>query len=161
VGWTRSNCETLVRDQLVAKGFEVFLPTLDVWSRQRGPRRLVSVPMFSGYVFLHEHLDKQRHAQARSTRGLVRILGEGWDRPAIVPDAEVEAIRRVVEAGAPAFSHPYLKVGQRVRIVRGSLAGVEGILVRTRPDKGFVVLSVDMLHSSVAVHVECTDVVAA
>jgi transcription antitermination factor NusG len=160
VVWTRSNCEELVRQQLAGNGFEVFLPTLEVWSRRRGPRRRVSVPMFSSYLFLRDHLDKQRHVQVLGTRGLVRVLGEGWDRPAVVPESEIEAIRRVVEGRTPAFAHPYLKAGRRVRIVRGSLAGVEGILARAQPEKGVVVLSVSMLRSSVAVHVDCTDIVS-
>ena len=50
---------------------------------------------------------------------------------------------------------------RRVRIAAGPLAGVEGILVRIRPDKGLVVLSVDLLQRSVAVEVDCTQVVAA
>jgi len=37
--WARSNCEQLVHDQLVSRGFHVFLPTLEVWSRRAGGRR--------------------------------------------------------------------------------------------------------------------------
>ena len=36
------------------------------------------------------------------------------------------------------------------------LADVEGILVRTKPGKGLLVVSVDLLHRSVAVEVDCT-----
>jgi hypothetical protein len=39
------------------------------------------------------------------------------------------------------------------------LAGVEGILVRRRPNRGVLVLSVDLLRQSVAVEVDCTAVV--
>ena len=55
--------------------------------------------------------------------------------------------------------HPYLREGQRVRITHGPLANVEGILVRSRPNRGLLVLSVDLLHQSVAVEVDCTQVV--
>ena len=48
--------------------------------------------------------------------------------------------------------------GQRVRITDGSLSGVEGILVHTKPNKGLLVLSVDLLQRSVAVEVDCTRV---
>jgi transcription antitermination factor NusG len=61
----------------------------------------------------------------------------------------------------PALAHPYLKEGRRVRIVRGPLAGVEGILASARLDKGLLVLSVDLLQRSVAVEVDCTQVVPA
>jgi transcription antitermination factor NusG len=54
--------------------------------------------------------------------------------------------------------HPHLREGQRVRIEVGPLAGVEGILLRRRPNRGVLVLSVDLLCQSVAVEVDCTTV---
>jgi transcription antitermination factor NusG len=90
------------------------------------------------------------------TNGLVRILGERWDRPAIVADAEIDAIRQVLETGLPVLPHSYLSEGRRVRITRGPLAGVEGLLVRNEPHKGLLVVSVGLLQRSVAVEVDCT-----
>jgi transcription antitermination factor NusG len=154
--WTRSNCEQLVHDQLVTKGFQPFLPTVDVWSRRAGARRRVRQPMFTGYLFLYDVLDKYRDVEVRKARGLVSILGEGWDRRAVVPSREVEAIRRVVSARLPVRPHPYLKAGQRVRITRGPMTDVEGVLLRINDNKGVVVLSVDLLQRSVAVEIDCT-----
>lgn len=59
------------------------------------------------------------------------------------------------------MAHPFLHLGQRVRVTRGPLADVEGILVRTRSDKGLLVLSVDLLRQSVAVVVDSLDVTPA
>jgi transcription antitermination factor NusG len=56
---------------------------------------------------------------------------------------------------------PYLKEGQRVRITRGPLAGIEGLLVESRPSKGLLVLSVHLLQRSVAMSVDATTVVPA
>ena len=154
--WTRSNSERLVADQLAAKGFSLFVPTLDMWTRRGAERRVARVPMFPGYVFLHHALDKWSDVEVRKARGLVAILGESWERRAEVPPAEVEAIRRVTAARLPARPHPYLREGQRVRIVQGPMTDVEGILVRTKPGKGLLVLSVALLHGSVAVEVDCT-----
>ena len=53
--------------------------------------------------------------------------------------------------------HPFLKVGERVRVTRGSLTGVEGILVRKK-NLYRLVLSVDMLAQSVGVEVDASDV---
>lgn len=101
-------------------------------------------------------MDKSNYVEVCKARGLVRILGERWDRLAVVPGREVESIRRVVQADLPKMSHPYLREGQRVRILHGPLADVEGILVKTEPKKGLLVLSVDLLRRSVAVQVGCT-----
>jgi transcription antitermination factor NusG len=48
-----------------------------------------------------------------------------------------------------------------VRITRGPLANVEGTLVRVNPKKGLLVVSVDLLQRSVAVHLDCTQLEAA
>lgn len=154
--WTRSHCEQLVCDQLEARGFHPFLPTIEIWSRRGGLRHQIRIPMFSSYLFLHDVLDKYSDVEVRRARGLVGILGSAWNRRAVVPPHEVEAIRQVVSARVPARPHPYLKEGQRVRIVRGPMVDVEGILLRIKPNKGFLVLSVDLLQRSVAVEVDCT-----
>ena len=159
--WTKSHCEQLVFDQLAAKGFHVFLPKIEAWSRRGGVRHHIPVPMFPGYLFLHHAMDLNSYIEVLKTRELVRILGDGRDRLAVIPDAEVEAIQKVVQAHLPALPYPYLREGQRVRITEGPLSGVEGILVHTKPNKGLLVLSIDLFHRSVAVEVDCTFAVAA
>ena len=159
--WTHSNCEQLVCDQLAAKGFDLFLPSVEAWSRRGGVRRLSRVPLFGGYLFLRHAMDKASYLEVYKARGLVRILGERWNQLAVVPDSEIEAIQRFLGSGLPILPYPYLREGQRVRITRGPLADVEGILVRANPKKGLLVVSVDLLQRSVAVHLDCTMLEAA
>lgn len=156
--WTHSHSERLVEDQLRGKGFETFLPMLKVWSRRRGNQSSIAVPMFPGYVFVRHAIDKRGHVEMLKARGVVRVLGERWDRPASVPGDEIEAIRRVAKADVPVFPHPFLAEGQQVRINDGALAGLEGILIATKPQKGLLVVSVELLQRSVAVEVESTQV---
>jgi len=73
-----------------------------------------------------------------------------------MPDAEVEAIRKVVGTRLPILPYSYLRDGQRVRITGGPLADIEGILVRGKPNKGLLVISVDLLRRSIAVQIDCT-----
>jgi transcriptional antiterminator NusG len=158
--WTKSHCEKLVFDQLAAKGFQVFLPKIEAWSRRGGVRHHIPVPMFPGYLFLHHAMELNSYFEVLKTRELVRILGDGRDRLAVVPNGEIEAIQKVVQADLPALPYPYLREGQRVQITKGPLAGVEGILVHTKPNKGLLVLSIELFQRSVAVEVDCTFAVA-
>ena len=158
--WTRSHCEQIVHDQLAAKGFELFLPEVDVWSSRAGVRRLMSTPMFPGYLFVHHEMDKAGYIEVVKARGLVKVLGEQWDRLHPIPDAEIETLQRVQAARVPVLPHSFMQEGQRVRITRGPLADVEGILVQSNPNKGLLVLSVTLLRRSVAVAIDCTQVVA-
>jgi transcription antitermination factor NusG len=159
--WTASHCERLVCEQLCAARFETFLPMMRAWSRQRGVRRTIAVPMFAGYVFVRCGMDKRSYVDIVKTRGVVRLLGEAWDRLACVSNDEIATIRRVVETDIPVFSYPYLHDGQRVRITDGPLKGVEGVLVQSKPRKGLLVVSVSLLQRSIAVEVGGTDVVPA
>lgn len=158
--YTRSHCEQLVYDQLVAKGFQLFLPKVAVWSKYGEGRKVCHAPLFSSYLFLHHVVDKFSYIDVRKARGVVNILGERWDSLAVVPDAEIEAIQTVVHSQVPVLPHPYLREGQKVRIKRGPLTNLEGVLIQTQPDKGLLVISVDLLQRSIAVKVDCTTVEA-
>lgn len=158
--WTRSNCEDLVSSQLAVRGFEVFFPTAATWSRRSLERRRVQVPLFPGYLFVRQPIDKTRYVEILKARGVVRVLGEGWDRLVPIAAEEIESIQRVVRTGQLVFPYRHLQAGDRVRITRGPLQGVEGFFVRDRLEKGLLVLSVHLLRRSVAVEVDCTFVEA-
>ena len=159
--WTHSNCEQLVHDQLAAKGFDLFLPTVEAWCRRGGVRRLSRLPLFRGYLFLRDAMDKTSYIEVSKARGLVRVLGERWDQLDVVPDSEIHAVQRLMGSGLPMLPHPYLREGQRVRITRGPLADVEGIVVRMNHKKGLLVVSVNLLRRSIAVQLDCTALEAA
>lgn len=152
--WTRSHCEQFVSDQLSGKGFAVFLPKASVWSTRRGVRRQNEVPLFPGYLFVHHAIDKHSHVEIIKARGVVRVLGERWDRLERVADDVIEGVQRVTQSGGLAQSHPILKTGERVRVTGGPFQGLRGIFVRERSTKGLFVLNIDLLQRSVAVEVD-------
>jgi transcriptional antiterminator NusG len=157
--WTHSHCEQPVAHQLAAKAFEVFLPEMSVRSRRAGKSRLIHVPMFPGYLFVRTAIDKHRYVEMVKIRGIVRVLADGWNRLAPIQDAEIDAIQRVMAAHVPVLPHAHLSAGDRVKVVEGPLAGVEGLFVQDRPHKGRLVLSIDLLGRSVAVEVDSDAVV--
>jgi transcriptional antiterminator NusG len=156
--WTHGHCELLVFEQLIAKEFDAFLPRVRKWSRRGKTQRLISEPMFSGYLFVRHAMDRPALIEILKTRGLVRILGDRWDRPAIVPDAEIDAIQRLLNTDLPVFPHAYLHEGQRVRITQGPLTDLTGILIQQKPNKGHLIVSVGLLRRSVAVELDCMSV---
>jgi transcription antitermination factor NusG len=156
--WTNSHCEQLVHDHLAARGFHAFLPMIRDWSRRAGVRRLIDRPMFPGYLFVREAMDKRSYIEIMKTRGLVRILGERWDSLEPIDDAEIESIRRFVRADVAVTPYPYLHEGQRVRVTAGALCGVEGYLVQIKPARGLLVISIELLRRSVSVEIDCAAV---
>lgn len=73
--------------------------------------------------------------------------------PIPVEDREIEALQLAVASGVSSQPWPYLKVGERVRIHSGRLAGLEGILIQFKGNHR-VVLSVSLLQRSVALEVD-------
>jgi len=152
--YTRHQHEKVVADMLSAKGFEVFLPVYESIRQWKDRRKVLSLPLFPCYVFVRGGLD--RRLQVVTTPGIHMILTHG-DRVALIPEAEIAGIRRSVECNYRVEPHPFLRCGERVRVRRGSLQGVEGLLVRKK-SLYRLVLSVDMLAQSVAVEIDAADV---
>ncbi|HEY7302945.1 MAG TPA: UpxY family transcription antiterminator [Bryobacteraceae bacterium] len=145
----RPRWEKVVADALRGKQYEGFLPLYRKRSRWSDREKDIDLPLFPGYVFCRADLSGR--PPLITTPGVIGILRFG-NAPAIISHQEIEAVRAVIQSGASAEPWPYLREGQRVRVHRGALAGVEGILIRTKGDWR-VVLSVDALCRSVAVEI--------
>jgi transcriptional antiterminator RfaH len=160
--WTRSHCERLVEQQLTARGFSPFLPEIPALRLRSGQalrrRNQLAAPMFPGYLFVRDAMTKDRYVAMLGVRGIVRVLEDGWTRLTPVPESDIDAIRHIVESGVPVFPHPLLQHGDRVRVVNGSLTGVEGIFVTDSQQKGRLVVTIDLLGRSVALEVSGEDV---
>jgi transcription antitermination factor NusG len=152
--YTRHQHEKTVADMLTAKGFEVFLPLYESVRRWKDRKKMLSLPLFPCYVFVRGGLN--RRLQVVTTPGVHMILTHG-ESFAVIPEVEIEAIRKTVEGSYRVEPHPYLKVGERVRVIRGTLEGVEGVLLR-RKNLCRLVLSVAMVAQSVAVEIDAADV---
>lgn len=152
--YTQHQHEKTVAEMLTGKGFEVFLPLHETLRRWKDRQKLLSLPLFPGYVFVRGLLT--RRLQVVSTPGVHMVLSRG-EQIEVIPELEIDAIRRAVQGSWRVEPHPFLKIGERVRVTRGSLEGVEGILVRKK-NLYRLVLSVDMLAQSVGVEVSASDV---
>ena len=157
-GWwalyTRHRHEKAVAEMLAAKDFEVFLPLYESIRRWSDRQMRITLPLFPCYVFVRGGL--HRRLDVVTTPGVHMILFHG-EHVAIIPDSEIQAIRKAVDGPSRIEPHPFLKCGERVRVIRGSLEGVEGILVRKK-NAYRLVLSVDMMAQSAAVEIDASDV---
>jgi transcription antitermination factor NusG len=157
-GWwaiyTRHQHEKVVADMLTARGFDIFLPLYESTRHWKDRQKILSLPLFPCYLFIRGGLE--RRLQVVTTPGVHMVLYRG-DRVAMVPQDEIEAVQRALASPARVEPHPYLKCGMRVRVIRGPIEGVQGILVRKK-NLCRLVLCVDMLSQSVAVEVNAGDV---
>jgi transcription antitermination factor NusG len=148
--YTRYQHEKLVEELLIQKGFQTFLPLYHTAHRWKDRLRQLDLPLFPSYIFIHGGLD--RRLAIMTTSGVQTIVGDG-EQAGIVTAAEIEAIRNLLETRLAVEPCPFLKLGDRVRVVYGPLAGLEGILVRKK-NQCRLVLSIDLLQQSVAAEVD-------
>lgn len=147
---TRSRQEQVVSRYLRAQGLEEFLPVYQVRRRWSDRVKVLDVPLFDGYVFCR--FDDQRMVPVLSAPGVVHVVSFDGT-PAVIPESEIEAVRRLVESKLPASPCPYLKEGAAVRIRNGPMKGVEGRLVAIQ-NRYRLRLSVHMLQRSVEVEID-------
>jgi len=152
--FTRHQHEKSVAIALSYKKYEVFLPLYRSVRQWQDRAKQLWFPLFPCYVFIREGMDRQ--LQILTTPGIIHIVG--WSgRPAIVPQAQLDAVRRITESCLAVESHPYLQSGDRVRVKTGPLVGVEGILVSKKGGDRLVV-SMEMLGRSAAVEIDDSNV---
>jgi|SRR5579862_4147127 transcription antitermination factor NusG len=147
---TRHQHEKMVATTLLGKGFDVFLPTYGAIHRWSDRKKLVTLPLFPGYLFFANEID--RWVQIVSTPGVNGIIKMG-NVPAEIPHEEILAIRRMVESTLRVEPHPFLSDGDLVKIKAGPLAGLEGIVSRKK-DALRLVLSIQILGQSAAVEID-------
>lgn len=152
--YTTPRHEKHVSEMLTQRQIETFLPLYRTTRRWKKSRPVeLELPLFPTYVFVR--VAREARGAVLGVPGVLSIVGSGRESWPL-PDPEIEALRsglleRKIEP------HPYLTVGERVRIKAGVMAGVEGILVRKKNDFR-VVLSLDAIMRSVAVEVDGDDI---
>lgn len=146
----RSRAEKTVGDTLDNRGFEVFCPTYRESRQYSDRQKSLQSPLFPGYLFCK--LDWNNRLPVLSAPYVEYIVGFGKEPTPVCP-TEIGAIQTIVRAGLQCRPHPFLKVGQRVRMHSGPLADLEGILVAARGAHRLIV-SVDLLQRSVATEVD-------
>jgi transcription antitermination factor NusG len=146
--------EKSVQRQLQERRIECFLPLYRSVRYWKDRRKELDLVLFPGYIFVHFALEERlRILQLSSVVRLVSFNGS----PAPLPSAEIDALRNGLSQGAYAQTHPYLRVGRRVRVIHGPLRGAEGILVR-RKDNCRIVISIDAIMRSVALEIDEADI---
>jgi transcription antitermination factor NusG len=150
--YTRANHEKRAHEQFLERSIDSFLPTYVSLRNWKDRRVRLQMPLFPGYVFIRIPLQERlRVLEVPSVARLVGFSGV----PAALNDQDIACLRVLAE-NALARPHPYLSVGQRVRVTRGPLQGAEGILVKRKRNLR-VVLSVDLIERSVIVDVSEAD----
>lgn len=149
---TKSRHEKVVCKQLETEGLEIYLPIVQQSRQWSDRRKVIDTPIFPGYVFARINHFPSGKVQILRKTGVIGFVGNAGGATAI-PDSELNGVRRLLANRIPYASHPYLKVGQRIRVTDGVLRGVEGILVGLGSKNGLVV-SIEVIQRSLVIQLQ-------
>jgi transcription antitermination factor NusG len=151
--YTSSHHEKRVAWQFGARQIQSFLPLYQTRHRWRNRCEMdLELPLFPNYVFVR--IDARQRVRVLEVPGVLSLVGFGRS-PAPLPDFEIEALRSGL-GQRNIQPHPYLVIGERVRIKAGPMMGLEGVLVRKK-NNFRVLLALDAIMQCVAVEVDADD----
>jgi transcription antitermination factor NusG len=149
--------EKRVAQFLAQRQLEHYLPLYRTTRRwKNGSTAQLELPLFPGYLFVR--IDKAKRIPILGLPGVMGFVGTR-SGPSELNEGEIEALRSGlhVRKAEPYFQ---LAIGERVRIKTGPLAGLTGTLVRNASGVRLV-LTVELIHQSVAVEIDAHDVESA
>jgi transcription antitermination factor NusG len=152
--FTAPRHEKRVEQHCRVREIESFLPLCEMQRRWKdGSKGTLQIPLFASYVFVR--IGCGGRVPVLAIPGVISIVGGGRE-PASLPDSYIQLLREGLRQGR-IEPHPYLASGARVRIRSGVMAGMEGILLRTKNDFR-VVLTLAMVMKSMRVEVDRDDI---
>lgn len=139
---------------LEAKGFEVYLPMIRCWDgRKREPSWK---PLFPRYIFVHCHLTPNEWRAIKKVRGVLQFVG--MEKPEPIPEEEIQSVRILLEAtSGEVEGFPFLKVGDKVKVVAGPFKGAVGYLIEICKHHKLLV-GIEILGRAVAVEIDVNQV---
>jgi transcriptional antiterminator NusG len=152
---TRARHEQVVRQQLLQKGIDTFLPTTFRWSRWKDRRKKVEWPLFSGYCFAR--FDPTHTLPVLRCAGVLHIVSTGG-KLAVISEEEITSLRVLMDSQVSCDPCPFIREGTAVEVVSGPLRGVTGLLLTKNGRTASVVLSVESVGQAVRVQVDAADI---
>jgi transcription antitermination factor NusG len=153
---TRSRQEKVAASMLADLGIRHFHPLITEVHRWSDRKKVVSRPLFPCYLFVRIARSCETQLRVLKVPGIVNFVGSAHG-PTAIREEEIESVRAVLSSGIACVPHSFLEAGDRVRIVRGVLAGIEGTFIRSGPDSKLVI-SIEMIQRSMAINIDGCDI---
>lgn len=124
---TRARNEKALAADLDVRGIGYFLPLVRVRRVYGGRTSFVDLPLFPGYLFLCGG-SAEREATLRTNRvaSILSVCDQSRIR------VELRHVYRTTSGDVPVDLYPGIRTGRLCRVARGSLKGLEGVVLRRR-----------------------------
>ena len=137
---------------LKEKGFDTYLPRMEVVSVRKLKNMKTEKPLFPGYLFCRFNKEDDILAQVRWTRGVKNLLPESVN-PIPVEDEVVKAIQSLQQKDG-VIRKQKLGKKDRIRITRGPMKDILGVFDHWSSDQGRVKVLLNFINyqASVELH---------
>jgi transcription antitermination factor NusG len=146
--YTKPRHEYKAKEQLEEIWVETFLPTITHTKRWSDRKKKVTEPLFRGYIFIHSNEIERNKAVTRES--VIKTIFFGG-KPAVIPEREIESIKKLLESPEKIQVFNGISQGIIVRIESGAFADVEGIVQKISKDENTLLVSIEMLNRTVSV----------
>jgi transcriptional antiterminator RfaH len=130
LAYARPRLESTAMYNLERQGFETYLPMFKTLRRTADGLQPAFEPMFPRYVFLRPSTQKQSLATVASTRGVCSLVKFGVEPALLAPErlAQIREFERSRNSADLQEISP-IQPGARVRMRKGGLKGIEGLVI--------------------------------
>jgi transcription antitermination factor NusG len=117
-----------------------------IWSDRK---KKIREPIFRGYIFVNT--DLRNKIDILQTDGVVRLVGIG-EKPSPIPEEQINWIRILTKHPEAIQKEKYITAGQKVRVIAGIFAGIDGFV---REEKGThkVVVTFESIRQSISLEI--------
>lgn len=158
--YVRSKHEFVAYHELLKRGVESYLPQICISRQWKDRRKVVSFPLFPGYLFVRIDPNPIEVSKVLKVRGVVSVICSKKGYPASIPEDEINSLKLLVDSGKELDIYPHLTEGTRVLVTRGPLAGAKGRVAK-KDLHYMLVVSVELLGRSLGVIIHADDVALA
>ncbi|MBB2148454.1 UpxY family transcription antiterminator [Pedobacter gandavensis] len=153
--YTRPRWEKKVDKLLKLQDIRSYCPVRSVTSQWADRKKIVDLPLFSGYVFVW--VNEREEYKVRQTLGVLNFIYY-MGKPAVIRDNVIEKIEELMSKNVECevVDSQEIHLGDRIRIKQGIFYNQEGTVIKVQGKH--VLMLLDHLNCAVVSSIPITDV---
>jgi transcriptional antiterminator RfaH len=157
---TKPRQESVAVENLERQGYATYCPQMAQAKRRRQRWQKVIEPLFPRYLFIRLAEGIDNFAPIRSTIGVLNMVRFGG-QPAMIPQQVIDNIHKQEQILlAEPVEHPNWQTGDRVQVIDGPFAGLNGIFQKLNSQERVIIL-LNLLGQENSVAVKMNSIVPA
>jgi len=145
-----------VRNLKAVGEIEVFFPRIRRTRRGHEKNKEVIEPLFPGYIFVKFNPEDSQ-GSVKSTRGVLHLVSKGG-KAVDVDNKVIDELKALGPEGILSMLDEELKVGAKIKVIRGIFAGSEGEVIKLATPQRRIAVLLTLLGAQQSVEMPMDDV---